>query len=333
MAEADRINEIRERAERATPGPWRAGLGELRPHLDYATTDIVTGWTRESQHGMGTLAGACIVTGGEWDNEADVEFIAHAREDIACLLALLETTGRSLEEWKRTAVLAANDAARLRGRPPTDEEVWELPGPGESQERDAAAYASDRGTFSNHRGTLDSFPPYVGGDDDTIDEWQAECMCGWRGVKTDSVTRAHMDLIAHLNGALRGTPQTAEPSPSDVAPDVVPGVLCVAPEANEPPPNHSAVVPHGQRDGDGEVDARGGSLASEAQRDADIERVRRELEMWRDAARVEGWQDDEEKATEALAALARLVDAPPPGQSLGGHRSAVPSEGSGEGAC
>ena len=54
-----------------------------------------------------------------------------------------------------------------------------------------------------HHGRLDAFPPYVGGDDDEIESWRASCVCGFRGTETESVTRAHMELIDHLNGALR----------------------------------------------------------------------------------------------------------------------------------
>ncbi len=56
--------------------------------------------------------------------------------------------------------------------------------------------------MSEHHGRLDSFPPYVGGDDDTIDEWQAECACGFRGRKTPHTTVAYGELVEHLNEVL-----------------------------------------------------------------------------------------------------------------------------------
>jgi hypothetical protein len=55
---------------------------------------------------------------------------------------------------------------------------------------------------ARHYGRLASFPPYVGGDDDEIDEWQAICACGWFGKKSEYVTAAHLELVAHLNRAL-----------------------------------------------------------------------------------------------------------------------------------
>jgi hypothetical protein len=61
-----------------------------------------------------------------------------------------------------------------------------------------------RSAAQGHYGHMESYPPYVGGDDDEIDGWQATCMCGWAGVQTPSVSRAHIELIEHLNGALRG---------------------------------------------------------------------------------------------------------------------------------
>lgn len=55
----------------------------------------------------------------------------------------------------------------------------------------------------NHYGRLDSFPPYVGGDDDEIDEWQAICECGWKGKKTKIVGVAQIELITHLNEGVK----------------------------------------------------------------------------------------------------------------------------------
>lgn len=55
-----------------------------------------------------------------------------------------------------------------------------------------------------HNGRVESFPPYVGGDDDSIDEWQAVCTCGWRAARRwNHVTGAHMDVIQHLNNSFQ----------------------------------------------------------------------------------------------------------------------------------
>lgn len=59
-----------------------------------------------------------------------------------------------------------------------------------------------------HFGRLDSFPPYVGGDDDDISEWQAICDCGeWKGRRTPHVTVAQGELVEHLNSVLSPIPE------------------------------------------------------------------------------------------------------------------------------
>lgn len=46
---------------------------------------------------------------------------------------------------------------------------------------------------------LKSLPPYVGGDDDSIDGWQATCVCGFNGRETEYQSVAYYELITHLN--------------------------------------------------------------------------------------------------------------------------------------
>jgi hypothetical protein len=58
-------------------------------------------------------------------------------------------------------------------------------------------------TVKRHYGRVESFPPYVGGDDDDIDEWEAQCDCGWVAErKWDYVTSAYIDIIDHLNSVI-----------------------------------------------------------------------------------------------------------------------------------
>jgi hypothetical protein len=59
---------------------------------------------------------------------------------------------------------------------------------------------------AEHHGTVETFPPYIGGDDDEIDEWRAQCQCGYRGRKWTHSVGALSDLVDHLNGVVRGTP-------------------------------------------------------------------------------------------------------------------------------
>ncbi len=51
-------------------------------------------------------------------------------------------------------------------------------------------------------GHLRSFPPYVGGDDDEVDGWQGECMCGWKGRETEFSGVAQGELARHLNESI-----------------------------------------------------------------------------------------------------------------------------------
>lgn len=57
--------------------------------------------------------------------------------------------------------------------------------------------------MSKCHGRLEAFPPYVGGDDDEIDEWQPACDCGWTGKRTEHITVAFSDLVDHLNAKFK----------------------------------------------------------------------------------------------------------------------------------
>ena len=71
----DRLDEIRARAEAATPGPW--GQGNINSGDGISLLDVY------SEH-AGYVKVASV-----WDSE-DRDFIAHAREDIPYLLAEVE---------------------------------------------------------------------------------------------------------------------------------------------------------------------------------------------------------------------------------------------------
>lgn len=86
----ERLAEIRERAEKATPGPWR-GL--------YLSGDFITG--------VRTSSTAAIGLAEEPFTNADKSFICHSREDIPVLLA-------EIDEWREAArqmatVVASSD--------------------------------------------------------------------------------------------------------------------------------------------------------------------------------------------------------------------------------
>jgi len=76
------LNAIKERAEKATAGPWRIGM--------------------QSPNGLnnvGTIGG--LLTAQTAD-EADAEFIAHAREDIPRLVAEIERLNEIIKNYDNT---------------------------------------------------------------------------------------------------------------------------------------------------------------------------------------------------------------------------------------
>lgn len=90
------IESIRERAEAATPGPWKwdddnRGVSELR----YPATGTLAPDPSGVVH-FGPVLGIC----GEWTDTrpepADAAFIAHARQDIPALLKAVELASLSL---------------------------------------------------------------------------------------------------------------------------------------------------------------------------------------------------------------------------------------------
>jgi hypothetical protein len=81
---------IRERAEKATPGPWGWSDAKVR---DGKYVFVPQG---------SYLADTLIMFGDTYENgEQDAEFIAHAREDIPKLLAEIERLRTALEEINR----------------------------------------------------------------------------------------------------------------------------------------------------------------------------------------------------------------------------------------
>ena len=107
MTPADRLAEIRARAEAATPGPWREprnGLG--------------LGWTIFPKNSKGWSIATC-------DSGTDADFIAHAREDVPYLLERvaklqehIDVSTVSVDEWnalkvRAEALEAVAEAARF----------------------------------------------------------------------------------------------------------------------------------------------------------------------------------------------------------------------------
>lgn len=74
----EQIEAIRKRAEAATEGPWR--IGKQSPN---------------GLNNIGTMGGLLTA---QTLNEADAEFIAHAREDVPALLAEIDRLNGLLRE-------------------------------------------------------------------------------------------------------------------------------------------------------------------------------------------------------------------------------------------
>lgn len=121
----DRLDEIKERASRATPGPWRLGTTTYRCKLDHGkgtgghggSECIYTfdGWW-ESGCGYDVSVDKEPATRneddeslicGQWNYEYggvkkkdDAEFIAHSREDVDWLVKELETANKLIKHWQ-----------------------------------------------------------------------------------------------------------------------------------------------------------------------------------------------------------------------------------------
>lgn len=88
------LDEVRKRADAATPGPWLANMGnwqiESRNHSCYR--DGICGFSYDQRNGIDLDSINPI------DPIDDAEFIAHARTDITELLHRLEIAEKALSE-------------------------------------------------------------------------------------------------------------------------------------------------------------------------------------------------------------------------------------------
>ena len=96
---SDRLNEIRARAEAATPGPWVAYGNTVEQEKTGWHTVVGTEMT-----GQAYMAYERLTTKNE-----DAIFIAHAREDIPYLLA-------EVERLRAASLRTQEDRSHLRGR-------------------------------------------------------------------------------------------------------------------------------------------------------------------------------------------------------------------------
>lgn len=111
MNETERLNEIRERAEKATAGPWSRSK---RYKLNLvAPSDQIIGWSP----GLSTKLEGTLIGGV---NAANADFIAHARDDIPLLLAevdrLLAKIADAWDEGRHAGVELVNTGAAFTTR-------------------------------------------------------------------------------------------------------------------------------------------------------------------------------------------------------------------------
>lgn len=108
----EELTAIRERAEKATPGPWGWSDAKVR---DGKYVFVPQG---------SYLAGTLIMFGDTYENgEQDADFIAHAREDIPRLLDALEAAFAEIERLQRK-LNAMDDAVYARFGFCEHQNVW-----------------------------------------------------------------------------------------------------------------------------------------------------------------------------------------------------------------
>lgn len=112
----DRIGEIRERAGRATAGPWVLASVDIKPE-DRDSNGVGRLWTitepqegqtirrgpigRKSPNTDAVIDGAGYDADGIYGSTPDLDFIAHSREDIPALLAYIDSLERVREAAKK----------------------------------------------------------------------------------------------------------------------------------------------------------------------------------------------------------------------------------------
>lgn len=88
-------NEIRQRAEAATPSPWEVGIVDpkidpvewFRQHLSFSdSTDVWCVWCPQHPRAGGEHSVLSAITGNGPDSEANAYFIANARRYVIALL-------------------------------------------------------------------------------------------------------------------------------------------------------------------------------------------------------------------------------------------------------
>ena len=102
------LADIRERLEKATPGPWE------HTHKDckhFMSSDFVD--RKGDDIGVGLVTSDINQDNADlYATDADMEFIAHARQDVPILLAEVERLQAELDKWQRANTAAHKMAAQ-----------------------------------------------------------------------------------------------------------------------------------------------------------------------------------------------------------------------------
>ncbi len=85
----DRLQEIKDRAAKATPGPWlRTDKPWLNPLVVFGPSQSwPTGWPENPD---GHITQVCNTEYGDGDKMANADFIAHSRADVDYLIEFIE---------------------------------------------------------------------------------------------------------------------------------------------------------------------------------------------------------------------------------------------------
>lgn len=97
-----RLEEIKERLEKATPGPWKLDCGELK--RDVPESELARYYGDNLLLSANQLGSSAYVRRPE-----DADFIAHSRSDIEFLLTQLREAEQARDDWKAYALAREHD--------------------------------------------------------------------------------------------------------------------------------------------------------------------------------------------------------------------------------
>lgn len=103
LMKEEELKQIKARVEAATPGPWVLHTDSSRPDVCAGITDSAGNYSGPKSGFMGEghlfeFDKYGPSWGQEYDNCADAEFVAHARQDVPALIAEVERLRAELNE-------------------------------------------------------------------------------------------------------------------------------------------------------------------------------------------------------------------------------------------